>query len=117
MNMFSDFYFWFKNFLIVNCRHNDIRAKIPRSTRLPHQGLGVVMSKYVHLGEHVLVRQGCTFRYRHNVCDIWVGDHTVFGAGVVVLGRVRIGKGCKIGANSVVLKDVPDYMTVVGVWK
>ncbi len=39
----------------------------------------------------------------------------MIGAGAKVLGPITIGKGAKIGANAVVLEDVPPYTTVVGV--
>ncbi|MFP6558000.1 serine O-acetyltransferase [Paraburkholderia sp. B3] len=42
-------------------------------------------------------------------------DDVLIGAGACILGPVVVGKGAKIGANSVVLQDVPAYSTVVGV--
>lgn len=110
-------YFWFKNFLIINCNHNDIRCFIPKSTKLPHSGLNVVMSKNVTIGKNCMIRQGCTFGQRHGTCNISIGNNVNFGCNVSVLGIVHIGNNCKIGANSVILKDVPDNKTVVGVWK
>ena len=44
----------------------------------------------------------------------WLGDNVDVGANVVVIGGVRIGNNVKIGAGSVVTKDVPDNCTVVG---
>jgi serine O-acetyltransferase len=44
-----------------------------------------------------------------------VENEVVIGAGAIVLGPITIGEGSKIGANSVVLKDVKPYTTVVGV--
>jgi len=44
-----------------------------------------------------------------------VGSNVVIGAGAKVLGNIVIGKNCRIGAGSVVLRDVPDDSTVVGV--
>lgn len=43
-----------------------------------------------------------------------IGDGTFLGFGTVVLPNVRIGKGCVIGANSVVTRDVPDYSVAAG---
>ena len=42
-------------------------------------------------------------------------DNVVVGAGAKILGNITIGNNVKVGANSVVLKDVPDNCTVVGV--
>ena len=44
-----------------------------------------------------------------------IGRNCVIGSGAVILGEVKIGDNVKIGANAVVLKDVPDNCTVVGV--
>lgn len=48
-----------------------------------------------------------------NVVEI--GDHSFIGIHTVIVGNVRIGKHCVIGANSVVTKDVPDYSVAAGV--
>lgn len=44
-----------------------------------------------------------------------VGDRVVIGNGAVVIGRIQIGDGARIGANAVVLRDVPAGMTAIGV--
>ena len=44
-----------------------------------------------------------------------IGNHVVIGSGAKVLGNIRIGDNCKVGANSVVLRDVGEGKTVVGV--
>jgi len=44
-----------------------------------------------------------------------VGDNVLIGAGAKVLGPINIGSNSKVGANAVVLKDVPDGVTVVGI--
>jgi len=43
-----------------------------------------------------------------------IGNEVVIGAGAIVLGPIKIGDGSRVGANSVVLKDVKPYTTVVG---
>ena len=43
-----------------------------------------------------------------------IGDGSYIGINAVIVGNVRIGKHCVIGANSVVTKDVPDYCVAVG---
>ncbi len=44
-----------------------------------------------------------------------IGDGTWIGTNAVIVGNVRIGKNCVIGANSVVTKDIPDYCVAVGI--
>lgn len=44
-----------------------------------------------------------------------IGDDVFIGVGAKILGKIRIGNGAKIGANAVVIKDVPANATVVGV--
>lgn len=44
-----------------------------------------------------------------------IGEGSWLGTNVVVVGKVRIGKHCVIGANSVVTKDIPDYSVAVGI--
>lgn len=45
---------------------------------------------------------------------VTIGDGSYIGINAVIVGNVRIGKHCVIGANSVVTKDVPDYCVAVG---
>jgi acetyltransferase-like isoleucine patch superfamily enzyme len=45
--------------------------------------------------------------------DVIIGEDTHIGAGAVVIQGVRIGRGCIIGANAAVLRDVPDGTTMV----
>lgn len=81
-------------------------------------GTGVVIGETAEAGEDCLIYQGVTLGgtgkqqgKRHPT----LGNHVVVGAGAKILGAIRIGDYVKIGANSVVLKDVPDHSIVVGV--
>lgn len=81
-------------------------------------GTGVVIGETTEIGDNVTLFQGVTLGgtgkergKRHPT----VGDNVVIGTGAKVLGAINIGDHVKIGANSVVLQDVPPYSTVVGV--
>lgn len=92
-------------------------AKIGRGLVIDH-GMGVVIGETAEIGDNVLLYHGVTLGgtgkdkgKRHPT----VGDNVVIGAGAKVLGAIYIGKNSKIGANSVVLNDVPEGATAVGI--
>lgn len=92
-------------------------AAIGSSLFIDH-GMGVVIGETTEIGDHVTLFQGVTLGgtgkqrgKRHPT----IGSHVVVGAGAKVLGPIRIGDYVKIGANAVVLQDVPDHSTVVGI--
>lgn len=92
-------------------------AKIGRGLVIDH-GMGVVIGETAEIGDDVLLYHGVTLGgtgkdkgKRHPT----LGNNVVIGAGAKVLGPIYIGSNSKIGANSVVLKDVPDGATAVGI--
>ncbi len=81
-------------------------------------GMGVVIGETAEIGNAVTLFQGVTLGgtgkqrgKRHPT----IGSHVVVGAGAKILGPITVGEFVKIGANSVVLQDVPDHSTVVGI--
>jgi serine O-acetyltransferase len=81
-------------------------------------GMGVVIGETTEIGDNVTLFQGVTLGgtgkqrgKRHPT----LGSHVVVGTGAKVLGPIKIGDYVKIGANAVVLQDVPDHSTVVGI--
>ena len=81
-------------------------------------GMGVVIGETAELGDRITIYHGTTLGgtgkekgKRHPT----VGDNVVIGAGAKILGNISIGSNSKIGANSVVLDDVPEGATVVGI--
>lgn len=92
-------------------------AQIGRRFFIDH-GMGVVIGETTEIGDDVLLYQGVTLggtsskaEKRHPTLKRGV----VVGAGAKVLGNIVIGNYAKIGAGSVVVNEVPDHATVVGV--
>lgn len=93
----------------------DIGCIPPRSLIMPHP-YGVVIHSAVVLGERVVILHQVTVGAR-NIDDRApvVEDDVFIGAGAKVLGGIRVGRGCIIGANAVVTHDIPPGSTVIGV--
>jgi len=92
-------------------------AKIGRRFFIDH-GMGVVIGETTEIGDDVLIYQGVTLggtsssqEKRHPT----LGNGVVVGAGAKVLGNINIGDYAKIGAGSVVVNEVPEHATVVGI--
>lgn len=95
----------------------DISIVLPKSTQLPHP-LGIVIGHDVEVGSNVRIQQHVTLGRpvpRQSAGYPTIGDNVVIGTGATVLGDITIEEGATIGANSVVLYDVPADTTVVGV--
>lgn len=91
-------------------------VKLGRRVVFEHQG--IVIHGDAEIGDDCVVRQGCTLgnRYADRPLEApRLGKHVNLGAGAKILGGVSIGDGACVGANSVVLDDVPDGSTVVGI--
>jgi serine O-acetyltransferase len=91
-------------------------ARIGRSLFIDH-GTGVVVGETAEIGDDVTLYQGVTLGgtgfaagKRHPT----VQDNVTIGSGAKLLGPITVGHGAKIGANSVVIADVPPNATVVG---
>ncbi len=92
-------------------------AKIGQGLFIDH-GMGVVIGETTIIGNNVTLFQGVTLGgtgketgKRHPT----LGDNIVIGAGAKVLGNIRVGSNAYVGANAVVIKDVPPNTTIVGV--
>jgi len=92
-------------------------AKIGKRFFIDH-GMGVVIGETAVIGDDVLLYQGVTLGgtglekgKRHPT----IGNNVVIGGGAKVLGNITVGDNSYIGANAVVIKDVPPNSTVVGV--
>lgn len=93
-------------------------AKLGKNVRFPHP-TGIVIGEGVVVANDAIIYQNVTLGGRR-IGDAQKGHYpeigagTVIFAGAVVAGKVRIGRGCTIGANSVVLHDMPDNAIVAG---
>lgn len=92
-------------------------ATIGRRFIIDH-GMGVVIGETTIIGDDCMVYQGVTLGgtgkesgKRHPT----LGDNVTVGVGASVLGAITLGDGVKVGGGAVVVKDVPDHCTVVGV--
>jgi serine O-acetyltransferase len=91
-------------------------AKIGDALFIDH-GTGVVVGETAEIGDNVTLYQGVTLGgtgfatgKRHPTVE----DNVTIGSGAKLLGPITVGHGAKIGANSVVITDVPPKSTVVG---
>jgi serine O-acetyltransferase len=92
-------------------------ARLGRGLFIDH-GMGVVIGETAEVGDNVTLLQGVTLggtslkrEKRHPT----LGNNVVVGAGAKVIGALTIGDGSRIGAGSVVVRDVPPNSVVVGV--
>ncbi len=92
-------------------------AKIGRRLFIDH-GMGVVIGETAIVGDDVTLYQGVTLGgtgKEHGKRHPTLEDNVVVGGGAKILGNIVVGKNCRIGAGSVVLRNVPEHSTVVGV--
>ncbi len=89
-------------------------ARIAASVSFPHL-TGVVIHEDAVVGENCMIMQQVTLGQTAIPGAPMVEPGVYIGAGAKVLGPVRIGRNARIGANAVVLRDVPDNATAVGV--
>ena len=93
-------------------------AKISEGIIFMH-GMGMVIGKHVIIGKNCKIFNGVNLGNRDteipNDYQPKIGDNVVIGAGAKCLGNITIGNNVMVGSNAVVLNDVPDNCTVVGI--
>lgn len=109
--------FWVRCFLNIEIHP---AATIGKRLFIDH-GTGLVIGATAVIGDDVTIYHGVTLgavgkgavpgAKRHPTVE----NHVVIGAGAKILGDITLREGCYVGANAVVLKDVPSGMTAVGV--
>ncbi len=99
-------------------------AKIGKNLFIDH-GMGVVIGETSEIGNNVTIYHAVTLggispsidseRQRHEKRHPTIGNDVVIGSGAQIIGPVKVGNASLIAANAVVVKDVPDNVTMVGV--
>ena len=99
-------------------------AKIGKNLFIDH-GMGVVIGETSEIGNNVTIYHAVTLggispsidseRQRHEKRHPTIGDNAVIGSGAQIIGPVKVGNGSRIAANAVVVNDVPENATMVGV--
>ena len=92
-------------------------AQIGEGFMIDH-GMGVVIGETTIIGDDVLIYQQVTLGgtgNEHGKRHPTIGNNVIIGAGAKVLGNITIGDNTRVGAGSVVVDDVPEHCTVVGV--
>ncbi len=108
-------FFYRMIYLLNNC-HVHFATKIGSGTIIAYGGIGVVIHKDAVIGMNCVIESNVTIGGRNNDNNVPVIGNCVFiGTGARILGNVRVGDNCIIGANSVVLHNIPDNCSVAGV--
>jgi serine O-acetyltransferase len=108
--------FLFKLIQIVTGIELPCEAQIGRNFVIDHFG-GIIISGYAQFGDNCRIRNGVVVglrRVEEKQAPV-IGDNVDIGAGAKILGPIRIGNNVLIGANAVVICDVPDNSVAAGV--
>ena len=99
-------------------------AKIGENLFIDH-GMGVVIGETSEIGNNVTIYHAVTLggispsidseRQRHEKRQPSMGNDVVIGSGAQIIGPVKVGNGSRIAANAVVVNDVPENATMVGI--
>ena len=99
-------------------------AKIGSNFFMDH-GIGIVIGETTEIGDNVTIYQGVTLGgimpsiesdlQRNQKRHPTIGNNVIIGSGAQIIGPVVVGKQARIAANAVVLKDVPESATMVGI--
>ena len=99
-------------------------AKIGKNLFIDH-GMGVVIGETSEIGDNVTIYHAVTLggsspsidseRQRHEKRHPTIGDEVVIGSGAQILGPVKIGDNARVAANAVVVNDVKENATVIGI--
>jgi serine O-acetyltransferase len=107
---------WFKVAQIVTGVELPCEVEIGRNFIIDHFG-GIVISGYAKFGDNCRIRNGVVVGLQtvENPIAPVFGNNVDIGTGAKILGAISIGNDVLIGANAVVIRDVPDNHIAVGV--
>lgn len=101
--------------LLFGCQLG-VTTQIGKNVILGYGGLGVVIHARSVIGDNVNIGTGVTIGGTNNHFGVpLIGANTIISSGAKIIGPITIGKNCIIGANAVVLTDIPDNCVAVGV--
>ena len=99
-------------------------SKIGKNLFIDH-GMGVVIGETSEIGDNVTIYHAVTLggsspsidseRQRHEKRHPTIGNDVVIGSGAQIIGPIKVGNGARIAANAVVVKDVPNNATMIGI--
>ena len=99
-------------------------AKIGKNLFIDH-GMGVVIGETSEIGDNVTIYHNVTLggsspsidseRQRYEKRHPTIGNDVVIGSGAQIIGPIKVGNNARIAANAVVVKDVPENATMVGI--
>ncbi len=92
-----------------------VNLRLGKGVILKHNGLGVVIHPDAVIGENTQIYQNVSIAGRNNRGVPIIGKNVFIGCGACVLGGVRVGDNVSVGANAVVITDIPDNAVVVGI--
>lgn len=101
---------WRLIYILFSC-HIPPTCKLGEGVNIAH-GLGIVIHQNSIIGKGTMIYQHVTIGSGNGPI---IGNNCILGAGCCILGNIRLGNNVKVGANAVVINDVPDNCTVVGV--
>ena len=100
------------------------KAKIGKNLFIDH-GMGVVIGETSEIGDNVTIYHNVTLggsspsidseRQRHEKRHPTISNDVVIGSGAQIIGPIKVGNNARIAANAVVVKDVPENATMVGI--
>lgn len=108
----------YKNYFYEHGSYVGLLCQLADAPCMPHGPLGIFIADGAQLGKHVIIFQHVTIG-SDNLIDSEnqgspvIGDDVYIGAGAKIIGNIRIGNNCRIGANAVVYTDMPDNSVAV----
>jgi serine O-acetyltransferase len=105
--------------LIIFLIYNSVipfETKISKGTRFGYGGIGIVIHKNAIIGNNCFISHQVTIGGKTGYSKVpIIGDNVIIGSGAKIIGPVSIGNNVQIGANAVVVKDIPDNKIAAGI--